>query len=709
METMKEILYEDENGNKITNFKISNSSKICICKSNNKMIETYQFTLQIDGNEDIIVLLNRDELIKYMKKSGCIWLPEANINYFTVERKVKEICSESKTETFVLFEKPGWNFYKNEWYYVCTDCSISAKGIDTHKTTIIRNRNFNYIKDTEINKKENFSNIVHLILDNKKLFYPAIVTTIISLMLDKLNDCNLTQTPIIWLSGETGAGKTTILMDTFFILENDSGKINFNLSTQSKKETKENIENNSDCIIAYDDVRKTYSNSSNQRISTTLEEFVRQYSEIIDTRIVFAVTGEANVLAQQGESFQNRCMEFEVNNIVADYKKVLDNVKQKKLMKVLWEQLIIWIAKMRNEKTFPNLEKIYGNWIGNHKIKSNNARGIQIAFAEYASGYVFNKFMKDTLSINKQEEKEWRNFIATNIESGILYREATHYLSVETFKKYLYKFLLEKKLMIVKPKYNYNTYSGEKKVVNITLPIYNKEHYIGIYFKYGISNCSRQTEGRSFLLLDIAHTLQTMNYFLNCKYNNNLDYFNEKKLYKRLAEKKVLYVCQKSSSPDGFRYAFEYPAYVQKDRQDLRRCWMLAVDEELDNILKDVEEIKRRDNIDDKYINIIKNFLNDPANEEIKNLNNEEHTNEEYRNYESEDDVYKSNYDESKYEEANEIMVNGNFMEEFQKRIDTMRHESKDDESEDDGSNYNNSNNRHRNHFSVKKLFENEK
>lgn len=650
------MLYEDKNGNTITNFKIGNSSKICICKQNNIIIETYQFKLQIDGKEDIIVFLNHDGLIKYMKSSGCVWLPEANVNYFTIERKVKELCSKNKEETPILFEKPGWNLYKNEWYYVCTDCTISASGIDTNKTTIIRNRNFNYIKDVKLNKDEAILDILRLILDNKELFYSGLITTVISLMLDKLNNCNLAQTPIIWLSGETGAGKTTLLRDTFFILENDFGGINLNLSTQPRKTTKENMENNSDCIIAYDDVRKTYSNSSNQRISTTLEEFVRQYSEIIDNRIIFAVTGEANVLAQQGESFQNRCMEFEVNNVVSKYSKVLNDIKQKRLMKVLWEQFIIWMAKMRNEKTFPNLENIYRNWIKEHTVESNSARGIQMAFAEYASGYVFNEFIKNTLNTNQQKKNEWFNFTKKNIENGILYREARHYLPVETFKKYLYQFISERKLSIIKAKYIQYAYDEKKEVdcSRIALPIYNKEHYIGIYFKYGISNIERQTEAKPFLLLDIGHTLESMNYFLNLECNNQLNYFNEKKLYKRLAEKKVLYVCQKSSSSDGFRYAFEYPAYVSSNRQDLRRCWMLVVDKELDNILKDAEEVKDfrfAYKVDDKYLSIIKSFLNDPENEGIEGLNSEEY---EYDNDQDTDygTYYDNDYDDTDYDDS---------------------------------------------------------
>ena len=639
MKKPEEMLYEDKNGNAITNFRICNSSKICFCKSNNKIIETYQFTLQIDGKEDIVVYLNQDDLIKYMKSSGCIWRSEANVNYFTIERKVKELYSKSEEEIPVLFEKPGWNVYKNKWYYVCTDCSISKEDIDTHKTTIIRNRNFNYIKSELMEQnKIILSNILNLILDNKELFYPGVTSTVLSLILEQLNSCNLTQTPIIWLSGETGSGKTTLLRDTFFILEKDFGGINLNLSTQSKKEIKENMENNSDCIIAYDDVRKTYSNSSNQRISTTLEEFVRQYSEIIENRILFAVTGEANVLAQQGESFQNRCMEFEVDNVISKYSEVLNNIKQNKIMKTLWKELIRWMAIMRDTTVFPNLKKLYRDWIEEHKIKSNSARGIQMAFAEYASGYVFNEFIK-FLNIERKEKDEWFHFTKKNVENGILYREARHYLPVETFKKYLYKFILEGKVSIIKAAYTNYAYQNAKEVdvSKIALPIYNKkERYIGIYFEYGISNKKKQTEAKPFILLDIGRTLQSMNDFLNLEYKNQLNYFNEKKLYKRLAQKKVLYICQKSNNPDGFRYAFEYPAYVESNRQDLRRCWMLAVDEELSNILKNTKEVEGfcfAYKVEDKYISIIKNFLNDPENEKIKNLNYDEYSHDNKKEY----------------------------------------------------------------------------
>ena len=477
---------------------------------------------------------------------------------------------------------------KEKFYcYVFSDCCISKTGVMRNIISAKENHYLNYN-----NNNSNIQECISLITDYPDLFYPSIIATILSLSIDILKKCNYKQLPIIWLSGRTGCGKSTLVRDTFFLPEKQDGTQNFNGSIQSTKLFYQNVASFLDCIIVYDDIRKTKSNASNQKISTILEQIVRQSSESPDEmKNIFVITGELEALSSQGLSFKNRCMEFAIENIIQQYSRILNLINEKNLMKVFWIKLITYIAENKKELTKKIVQQ-QKDWEQTY-ISDFDPRVIRIGFAEHMAIEIFKSFINKTHLL-----KKWNTYATQSVIDRMKKMQILYFGQVTSFISIFKELLETHSVLITAANTNPRGYSlsNSSFILEYFDPT-EKQPNIGIFFGHGVLNeLDIINADHPFLILNIDAILYLLNKHLKKQFPNDDGHmiFFEKVYFQRELQKNGLIYVDKRTS-DTYNYALQFNSVVKNyhdnnfcndngscyvDNDDLEKvlCWIIKLD-----------------------------------------------------------------------------------------------------------------------------------
>lgn len=665
MKNFNMIGYKDEQGNYITNFEILSVREITFYpKDNTSPIDSLHITLNIEGTKKIIVKLYQDDYWEQMKKLGCICTIRNKLKFreFFYKKIAEFFQNNTDIESkLTVFENSGWNYIlennKKIYYYVFSDCSIGKEGIKKNIISAKDNQCLHYEKE---NLEFDIPQILPLINDNLSFFYPSIITTILSLSINILKKCDYLQLPIIWITGHTSAGKSTLLKDTFFLTETKNKTPNFYLSIQTKKSSfYKNIKELFDCIIVYDDIRKTKAYDSNQHMATVLEEIIRQNSESFDEKNnIFVVTGESDMLSNQSLSFKNRCLEFVIkDNFINNYQELLDTIKEKKLMKSLWVNMIQFIIKEKKELEKFCLEN-EKQWKKRY-MKNFNPRVVKIGFAEHFPSLIFQRYLEslETANGNSGFSKNWKQFSLDCCFKRMQKTQLLYYGLADTFISMLKKLLLSKKCYLFSANYKGKNCNPAFSSFIIPEGDLDKIPIIGTYFPNGIKlsdyHYHKNRKGKAFdeqpfLLLNINEIITLFNIDLNRNFNYDSDrkvFFEQRSLQRELQKKGIIYVHRRSSEElknskesENYNYAItfreSYINYNILEKQEIP-CWIINVNrlgislELFTDIFKNIYDIFKKypynddikiveswDNInlEGKWTEKIRLFLSDPIN-----------------------------------------------------------------------------------------------
>ena len=165
----------------------------------------YQIALLID-KEKFVIQLSQDEF--YSEK----WLRELKtqrvllISKKSYQKLIKAI--RPRREEKGIFENIGIHKIEGKYYYVTSDCAITAEGINTEMRSL--QEGFHLEFDNRVGEESCAERFMEYTMRNMGVFYPIHCMSIMAVLRSFLKEQGISAGGVLWLDGKVSSGKTEL-------------------------------------------------------------------------------------------------------------------------------------------------------------------------------------------------------------------------------------------------------------------------------------------------------------------------------------------------------------------------------------------------------------------------------------------------------------------------------------------------------------------
>ena len=307
-----------------------------------------------------------------------------------------------------ISDRSGWHHINKQWLCLTSEFAITKNGIDYNWHCTAPNAYLKY--DPDMAAADAYLRALDLLKLDYRFAAPIFTSTVLS-FLYPLRDMMVDKSiPGLLISGPTGCGKSKLAICQTHILTDREGRLEeMFLIHELEKKLKKAICGLADTTIILDDIRRSPSSATKQRIYSTLDTFVRDcYSS---GHLLPVITAESDALTNMLPSLMNRCINIVLDRSSDHIKDLQDLLRRfyedSMIVRTFFRHFIQFLAGYFEEKGnkyhFQDVEKRFDAILpdlGSHSRERDN-----LLFSYWAFD-IFIRYGKDLRVLDPDQAKD---------------------------------------------------------------------------------------------------------------------------------------------------------------------------------------------------------------------------------------------------------------------------------------------------------------